>query len=223
MPEIHGRYDSDNDIMYINGKAETSLEWAFWHEAFHLLKKHEPELYEDIRKYVERHKFFGSHQIEEYKKAVKQPTLSDTKVEEEMLADAFADMKTGRRIVEKMSEEKPSVAQKFLAFTKKLVEGVKKFFKSKEVKEKYPEVALTNGQFKNFVERIDENVGVSSYPIATVYLKDIDRNNKRCELCIFTSDDEEWNTESQSMAIKMLLEKAFKEYGMHKVYSYVFY
>ena len=52
MPEIHGRYDSDNDIMYINGKAETSLEWAFWHEAFHLLKKHEPELYEDIYKYV---------------------------------------------------------------------------------------------------------------------------------------------------------------------------
>ena len=158
VPEIHGRYDSDNDIMYINGNAETKLEWAFWHETFHLLKKHEPELYEDISKYVERHEFFGSQQIEEYKKAVKQPTLSESEVVEEMLADAFADMKTGRRIVEKMSEEKPSVAQKFLAFTKKLVEGVKKFFKSEEVKEKYPEVALTSGQFKNFVERIEENV-----------------------------------------------------------------
>lgn len=158
VPEIHGRYDSDNDIMYINGKAETSLEWAFWHEAFHLLKKHEPELYEDIYKYVERHEFFGSQQMEEYKKAIKQPTLSDSKVVEEMLADAFADMKTGRRIVEKIAEKNPNVAQKFLAFTKKLVEGVKNFFKAKEVKEKYPEVALTNGQFKNFVERIDENI-----------------------------------------------------------------
>ena len=39
-----------------------------------------------------------------------------------------------------------------------MVEGVKKFLKAKEVKEKYPEVALTNGQFKNFVERIDENI-----------------------------------------------------------------
>ena len=157
-PEIHGRYDSDNDVMYINGNAETSLDWTFWHEAFHVMKKHEPELYEDIRKYVERHEFFGSHQMEEYRKSVKQPELSESKAVEEMLADAFADMKTGRRIVEKMSEEKPSVAQKFLAFTKKLVEGVKKFFKAKEVKEKYPEVALTNVQFKNFVERVEENV-----------------------------------------------------------------
>ena len=39
----------------------------------------------------------------------------------------------------------------------------------------------------------------------------------------FTSDDQEWNTESQSIAIKQLLDKAFNEYGMHKVYSYVFY
>ena len=61
-----------------------------------------------------------------------------------------------------------------------------------------------------------------SYPIATVYLKDMDSSNHRCELCIFTSDDQEWNTESQKIAIKQLLKKAFEEYGMHKVYSYVF-
>lgn len=73
------------------------------------------------------------------------------------------------------------------------------------------------------VERIDEQCGVASYPIATVYLKDIDRVNRRCELCIFTSDDEEWNTESQTIAVKMLLDKAFKELYIHKVYSYVFY
>ena len=79
---------------------------------------------EVICKYVERHEFFGSQQIEEYEKAVRQPMLSDLKVVEEMLADAFVDMKTVPRIVEKMSEENPSVAQKFLAFTKKLVEGV---------------------------------------------------------------------------------------------------
>lgn len=73
------------------------------------------------------------------------------------------------------------------------------------------------------VERIDEDFGVVSYPIATVYLKDIDRINKRCELCVFTSDDQEWNTESQSIAVKLLLDKAFSELGMHKVYSYAFY
>ena len=82
---------------------------------------------------------------------------------------------------------------------------------------------IFTGKYKQFiVERIDEDFGVSSYPIATVYLKDIDEDNKRCELCIFTSDDEEWGTESQSIAIQMLLEKAFTEYGLHKVYTYVF-
>lgn len=83
---------------------------------------------------------------------------------------------------------------------------------------------ITTGKYKQFiVERIEEETGLASYPIATVYLKDLDYENHRCELCIFSSDDVEWNAEGQSIAIKMLLEKAFYEYGMHKVYSYVFY
>ena len=32
----------------------------------------------------------------------------------------------------------------------------------------------------------------------------------------------EWDVDGQSIAIRMLLDKAFKEYDMHKVYSYVF-
>lgn len=83
---------------------------------------------------------------------------------------------------------------------------------------------VKTGQYLQFiVERVDDDYGVASYPIATVYLKDIDTTNKRCELCVFTSDDQEWNTESQSIAIKLLLEKAFQELNMHKIYSYVFY
>ena len=83
---------------------------------------------------------------------------------------------------------------------------------------------VVSGYYQQYiVERIEENSGVASYPIATVYLKDIDRVNRRCELCIFTSDDEEWNTESQAIAIKLLLKKAFEELYLHKVYSYVFY
>ena len=70
---------------------------------------------------------------------------------------------------------------------------------------------------------IDEDFPIVAYPIATVYLKDMDYTNKRCELCIFTSTDTEWTPESQSQAIHMLVEKAFNEYGMHKVYSYVLY
>ena len=85
------------------------------------------------------------------------------------------------------------------------------------------ETQVKTGRYMQYiVERIEEAVGVASYPIATVYLKDIDITSHRCELCIFTSDDEEWNTESQSIAIKILLEKVFSEMKMHKVYSYLF-
>lgn len=157
-PELHGRYDEDIDVMYLNGKAETSIDWTFWHEAFHIMKRHEPELYEDILRHVERHEIFTSQQIENYRKSIKQPNMSESKVVEEMLADAFADMKTGRRIIEKISEENRSLAEKFINFTKKLLDGAKKFFKAKEVQEKYPEVILTNKQFKSFVQRVEDNI-----------------------------------------------------------------
>ena len=157
-PELHGRYDDDRDILYLNGRTETSLDWAFWHEVFHVMKKHESELYEDILAHVERHEVFTSQQIEDYRQAVKQPNMSKSKVMEEMLADAFADMKTGRRVLEKISKENRSLAGRLAAFTQKLLDGVKKFFKAKEVREKYPAVTLSSKQFKAFVTRIDENV-----------------------------------------------------------------
>lgn len=82
---------------------------------------------------------------------------------------------------------------------------------------------IETGKYKQFiVECVESYSGVCTYPIATVYLKDMDYGNKRCELCIFTSSDVEWNPEGQTIAIEMLIDKAFKEYGMHKVYSYVF-
>lgn len=87
----------------------------------------------------------------------------------------------------------------------------------------YNEKIKTGKCVQYIVERIEEQYSAASYPIASCSLKDIDKINSRCELCIFTSDDEEWNTESQSIAVKMLVDKAFNELGMHKVYSCVFY
>lgn len=86
----------------------------------------------------------------------------------------------------------------------------------------YDQYIETKKYLQFIVERIDDEYGVVSYPIATVYLKDIDYKNRRCELCIFTSDDEEWYSESQTMAIRLLLDKVFKEMNFHKVYTYVF-
>lgn len=85
------------------------------------------------------------------------------------------------------------------------------------------EANIRTGKYKQYiVEYMEPQSGAVVFPIATVYLKDMDYCNKRCELCIFTSSDAEWDSECQSVAIKQLIEKAFDEYGMHKLYSYVF-
>lgn len=92
-----------------------------------------------------------------------------------------------------------------------------------ESNEKFYNNYIKTGKYKQFiVNRIDDDFGIVSYAIASIYLKDMDNNNRRCELCIFTSDDEEWNSESQSIAIRQMLKMAFEEFNMHKVYSYVF-
>lgn len=67
-------------------------------------------------------------------------------------------MKTGRRVIKAISKENRSLADKLAAFTKKLLDGVKKFFTTKEVHEKYPSVTLTSKQFKDFFTRIDKNI-----------------------------------------------------------------
>lgn len=93
---------------------------------------------------------------------------------------------------------------------------------TEESNKRFFEQFIQTGKYQQFiVNRIDDDYGFVSYAIASIYLKDMDNTNKRCELCLFTSDDEEWNSKSQAIAIKLMLEKAFTEYGMRKVYSYV--
>lgn len=83
---------------------------------------------------------------------------------------------------------------------------------------------VITGDYVQFVvEQRNAEEDAVPCPIATVYLKDIDKTNKRCELCMITSGEHEWNTESQAAAVKLLLQKAFSEMKIHKVYSYAFY
>ena len=67
----------------------------------------------------------------------------------------------------------------------------------------FKENVLTGKCKQYIVERIEEETGLVTYPIATVYLRAIDNENHRCELCVFTSSDIEWEAEGQIMAIKM--------------------
>ncbi|MBR5385329.1 MAG: N-acetyltransferase [Bacteroidales bacterium] len=81
---------------------------------------------------------------------------------------------------------------------------------------------VQTGHYRQFIVERSIMSGVVVYPIATVYLKDVDMENKRCELCVFTSADQEWIEACQVEGIRLLIKKAFDELGMHKVYTYVF-
>ena len=94
---------------------------------------------------------------------------------------------------------------------------------TEEVNEGFYHNFVETGKYKQYiVEKIDEEYGVFSYAIATIYLKDVDYNNKSAELCLFTSNDREWNAESQVLAIDKILEIAFNELNLQTVYSYTF-
>ena len=81
---------------------------------------------------------------------------------------------------------------------------------------------LTRSFLQFMVERMDETYGTFSYPIASVYLKNLDKKNMKCELGVIPSDDSEWNDEAKVESIRQLTLRAFHEFRFHKVYTYVF-
>lgn len=86
----------------------------------------------------------------------------------------------------------------------------------------YENNVLTKRYFQYMVEQIDKDFSQCSYPIATGYLKNLDYKNKKCELGFFPSNDVEWDGKVEREAIKLLIQKAFNEHGIRKIYTYVF-
>ena len=182
--ELHGRYDGDGDRFYVNQDAEVSMDWILWHEAFHAMKEHEPELYADLLCHAEKTEMFSKAQLEAYRAEVQRPRMSDGEVTEELLANAFADHKTARgqerrllapapalahpvrcrRILQDMAKVNPTLVQRLAAFTQKILHSAQRLFhlregkSAQELRENYPGVCLTDRQFRDFSERIAENL-----------------------------------------------------------------
>ncbi|MBQ7478457.1 MAG: hypothetical protein IJT01_06120 [Selenomonadaceae bacterium] len=162
--ELHGRYDRDKDRLYVNQDAEVSMDWVMWHEAFHAMKEHEPELYADLLCHAEKTEMFSKKMMDDYRKEADRPCMSDSEVAEELLADAFADRKTGRRVLQDMAKANPTLLQRLAAFTQRILHGARRFLhlrdskETRELQEKYPGVRLTDGQFRDFSERITETM-----------------------------------------------------------------
>lgn len=162
--ELHGRYDEDGDRFYVNQDAEVSMDWILWHEAFHAMKEHEPDLYADLLCHAEKTEMFSKAQLDGYRREVQRPRMSDDDVTEELLANAFADYKTGRRVLQDMAKVNPALVQRLAAFTQKILHSAQRLFhlregkSAQELRENYPGVCLTDRQFRDFSERIADNL-----------------------------------------------------------------
>lgn len=87
----------------------------------------------------------------------------------------------------------------------------------------YNENIETGKYIQYMVEKVDDYYsGVTSYTIASVYLKSIDKENGRCEVGMLPSSDTEWVEEGKVDALKLLRDEAFKKFKFHKIYAYIY-
>ncbi len=156
--KLHGKYDKDANIMYLNRNSEVSLPWVVMHETFHAMKNADPDLYNEIMAFTNNEEAFSKEVIDAYRKERNDMSLSEEIVKEELLADAFADYKTGRRVMKNLSEKQPTTASKLCKFFNDVVSGAKKFFFGEDKKvceEKYPQAKLSNESFDAFAKHIE--------------------------------------------------------------------
>lgn len=129
---LHGHFSPSSDTMYLNRDSEATLPWTFYHEAFHVLRNEDPDLYKDILTFIEKKHAITGYQIDAFRRENHAMNLSDAAVKEELLANAFADQKTARHLIYQMAEEKPSLAGRFLRFTKRLAHRAADFLQKRQ-------------------------------------------------------------------------------------------
>ena len=107
---------------------------------------------------------FSKAQMDGYRAEIHRPCMSEGEVVEELLADAFADHKTGRRLWQDMAKVNPTLVKQLVAFTQKILYSAQRLLhlregkETEELREKYPGVRLTDAQFRDFSERITETL-----------------------------------------------------------------
>lgn len=163
LDELHGRYDSYTNAIYVNADTPADIDWAFWHVAFHSMKELDPRLYDDLLLATKKAKLFSREDIVRYRLDIKQPHMSEEAVLEEMLADAFADLKTNRRPVIQLAEKRTGAAARLMHYAKSAAFCVGKVLFPEDQEDilpyqsytKYPAVALTDEQFSAFADQLD--------------------------------------------------------------------
>ena len=149
---LHGKFDPRFETIYINRQSGADMEWVFYHELFHSMSKQNPELCSDLMRWTENSQIITQQQIEAYRKAINAHDLSDNQIRQEMFADALAEIKTGKKLVEIMEKEDKNLAARFVNFTKKMADRLTSFIKKEPEAER---IGLTEKQLKSFAAHLE--------------------------------------------------------------------
>lgn len=148
---LHGHFNPKTDELYLNRNSEAPLSWVFFHEAFHVLRRDEPKLYDELLAFTEQSGTITEAQLDAFRKENKAYDMSDAAIKEELLANAFADQKLSRHLLYQMTEQKPSLAGRFLRFTKLLCQKAKHFLSQRQESS----ARLTARQMDAFGKKLD--------------------------------------------------------------------
>lgn len=143
-PNMHGYHVPDGTTV-LNVRSKMPLSQLFWHEAFHWIANNNAKLYRDITAYFKGKDAFSADQLEAYRKRIGRSEMSDELTIEEMLADNFEEVKNRVKIFKEMGAERPSLARKFVAWVKRIMDKFAEFFHN-------PEGKLTTSQRDSFVK-----------------------------------------------------------------------
>ncbi len=147
---FHGSYDPLENKILLNVNSEKPVDWVLWHECFHAFGALEPETYKELTDYMDANAPITKEQIEAYKESVKGYDLPDSVVKQELLADAFADMKKRQAAMEQMKDKAPGLFGKVSSYFSRVKDKAKDFFFGKD------DVKLTKEQFEVFEQGIKD-------------------------------------------------------------------
>lgn len=127
-PAFHGKFDARTDTIYLNEDSRTSVEWTFWHEAFHSLRKQKPGLYNQLVDVIREAEDFSKEQLDAYRQSIRCPHMSESQTIEDMLADKFSDVRKRAGMVYALYEKNPSVDKRLSDWIHQKINRLKEYF-----------------------------------------------------------------------------------------------
>ena len=157
-PRIQGKYDPVTGISYINrNAAHNSAPWVAWHEMFHWIKRNNETLFNKLVEHIKTKAPFSKAQLDKYREAIGRPDISDEVVIEEMMADAFPDVRKRVPFFRELARENVSLYKRLVAFVKRVMDNIVSRFRAASMAGRgldFQQIAEMHNAFCNMVRDI---------------------------------------------------------------------